>query len=206
MNTILFDLDGVLIDSKDNHFLALNESLKHFFPKKVISYEEHLKTYDGLSTMQKLNILNIDEEFHESINNLKQEKTIEILDKTIKVREDFVKMFRDLKEKKFNIAVCSNSVRRTVEIVLYKLGIENFVDIFFGNEDVQNPKPSPDIYTKAIEYFKVKPEQCLVLEDNEKGIKAAVGAGCYYCKIENSYDLTLEKIYNNLYNIYNKSS
>ena len=58
IDTIIFDLDGVLINSKNLHFEALNRALSDSKIKYQISYEDHLKTYDGLPTINKLNILN----------------------------------------------------------------------------------------------------------------------------------------------------
>ena len=58
IDTIIFDLDGVLIDSKKIHFLALNKSLKENKINYQISYEDHLKKFDGLPTKKKLEILN----------------------------------------------------------------------------------------------------------------------------------------------------
>ena len=80
---IIFDLDGVLIDSRDMHYEALNRSLRTFGEEYVISREEHLSTYDGLSTTKKLNMLSetkdLPYEHHNQIWKLKQEYTIKIV-------------------------------------------------------------------------------------------------------------------------------
>ncbi len=55
---IIFDLDGVLVDTKDLHFLALNKALKKCNAKEVVSYNDHVNIYDGLPTSKKLEILN----------------------------------------------------------------------------------------------------------------------------------------------------
>ena len=54
---IIFDLDGVLVDSRDMHYESLNRALKDIAPTYVISYEEHLSTYDGLSTTKKFGFI-----------------------------------------------------------------------------------------------------------------------------------------------------
>ena len=78
---IIFDLDGVLVETKMLHFHALNDALFEIDPKYCISIEDHLLKYDGLSTSKKLNILNIEKQLDSSLNNkinkLKQMKTIE---------------------------------------------------------------------------------------------------------------------------------
>ena len=58
IDTIIFDLDGVLINSKDIHFEALNRALSENSVNYQISYEDHLKNFDGLPTLTKLEILN----------------------------------------------------------------------------------------------------------------------------------------------------
>lgn len=55
---LIFDLDGVLVDTKDLHFLALNEALKKIKIKNIISYNDHVNIYDGLPTSEKLKLLN----------------------------------------------------------------------------------------------------------------------------------------------------
>ena len=55
---VIFDLDGVLVDTKEIHFIALNEALKKYNSKEIISYDDHVNIYDGLPTDEKLQILN----------------------------------------------------------------------------------------------------------------------------------------------------
>ena len=79
---VIFDLDGVLMESKMLHFEALNKSLAKF--NISITYEEHLEKYDGLPTKRKLEILNeekgLDKKFFKEIWEEKQTRTIEVLD------------------------------------------------------------------------------------------------------------------------------
>ena len=76
INLIIFDLDGVLVDTKKNHYIALNEALKKFGIKKTISYEDHLRKFDGLPTYEKLKILNkervLDVKLNKSVHKYKQ--------------------------------------------------------------------------------------------------------------------------------------
>src|SRR6187401_878533 len=80
---IIFDLDGVLIDSRNTHYITLNKALETINPKYIISYEEHISTYDGLSTKKKLELLNIkkglDTSLFDKIWRLKQEYTLEFI-------------------------------------------------------------------------------------------------------------------------------
>ena len=92
---IVFDLDGVLIDSKQTHYEALNRALGKEF---AISIEEHLSTYDGLPTRSKLNLLTqskgLPTDKHADIARAKQLATVDILKETVLPRTDFVDMCR----------------------------------------------------------------------------------------------------------------
>ncbi len=81
---IIFDLDGVLVDARELHYNALNKALGSIDEKYVIKRDEHLSTYDGLSTTKKLSMLtknkNLPTELHDSVWKLKQEMTIKIID------------------------------------------------------------------------------------------------------------------------------
>ena len=89
IKTIIFDLDGVLVDTKDYHFHALNNSIKKIAGKKyIINHAEHLSIYDGLPTKTKLFKLSQDKslpkKFIQSIYDDKQKETLKILTRKIK--------------------------------------------------------------------------------------------------------------------------
>ena len=96
---IIFDLDGVLIDSKQTHYEALNRALGDDY---AISIEEHLANYDGLPTRSKLNMLSerkgLPTDRHAFIARAKQKATVEILKETVGPRGDFKDMFRGFED------------------------------------------------------------------------------------------------------------
>ena len=125
---VIFDLDGVLVEAKEIHFDALNSALINVDKKYVISWEDHLKTYDGLKTYDKLKILSsskglpFDEELYKKIFSDKQKFTLAALS-NLEENVNLIDIFTKLKNNNFNIACCSNSIKNTVELVLEKLGI-----------------------------------------------------------------------------------
>ena len=131
---VIFDLDGVLVEAKEIHFDALNSSLKNLDEKYVISWEEHLRSYDGLKTYDKLKLLSLskglplDKDVQEKIFADKQIFTSKALN-NLQINETLIGILSKLKEQNFNIACCSNSVKNTVDLVLQKLGIDNFFDL-----------------------------------------------------------------------------
>ena len=77
---IIFDLDGVLVDARELHYEALNKALGSIDEKYIIQRDEHLSTYDGLTTTRKLKMLSknkdLSEELHDTIHNMKQDMTL----------------------------------------------------------------------------------------------------------------------------------
>lgn len=192
---IIFDLDGVLIDSKEVHFKALNISLSEIDPKFVISEEEHLKIYDGLPTRKKLILLGeqkgLSDEYFEKIWNRKQEATIELLSE-INKNELLIKNFQKIKDRNIKLACASNSISSTVDVVLKQLGIFKYFDLILSNESVEFPKPHPEMYWKAMLEMKVFPEKTVIVEDSPVGRIAAKNSGANTMFVQNSLELTEE--------------
>ena len=196
IKAILFDMDGVLIDAKDWHYEALNRALDHFGFR--ISRESHLSTFDGLPTRKKLQMLTkssgLPEQLHEFINALKQSYTLEISHKRCKPSFNHQYALSKLKAEGYKIAVCSNSVSQSVEKMMEFSALEPYLDLRISNEDVSRGKPDPEMYVKAMSIFEVKPEECLILEDNDHGIQAAIASGGNLLKIGVPDDVSYQAI------------
>jgi len=198
---IIFDLDGVLVDAKQIHFYTLNQSLREIGEKYVITETEHISVYDGLKTYQKLKLLSqkkgLSFDKHETIWNRKQELTIEAISK---LEHDIqkIQLFKELRDKGYKLAVASNSIRRSVLVMLAKIGIIEYMDLIISNEDVKNSKPHPEMYWKAMSIMGVLPEETLIVEDSPHGLLAASRSRASVLRVDNPNDLTLEKITNKL--------
>lgn len=196
IKAIIFDMDGVLVDAKDWHYHALNKALSLF--GMPISRQDHLCTYDGLPTRKKLEILSAErglpQKLHPFISELKQKYTLEIVFSECKPVFYHHYALAHLKKSGYKIAVCSNSIRKTVEIMMEKSGLDDYLDFFLSNEDVENPKPHPEIYQKAIQQLGLKPTECLIIEDNINGIKAARASGAHIMEVASVDDVNLENI------------
>ncbi len=196
----IFDMDGVLIDAKDWHFEALNKALALFGME--ISRYDHLVTYDGLPTTKKLKMLSLERglpvDLHDFINALKQQYTMEMV--YAKCRPTFTHQYAlsRLKQMGYRVAVCSNAVRDSVELMLKKADLLRHLDFYFSNQDVTNPKPHPEIYTKAVAKLGLAPDECIVIEDNQNGILAAKNAGTNVMEVAGVDDVTLDNIIANI--------
>ncbi len=189
---VIFDLDGVLYESKEFHFDALNEALGEVSNEYKISKEEHLKTYDGLSTYKKLEILtetkNLDSKFYEQIWKKKQEITSSLLS-NIKVNQNLVDYMKKLKSNNIKIVCCSNSIEKTVKSVLKNLGIIDYFDEIYSNENVENPKPHPEIFWLPMIKYSIQPNETVIIEDSPVGRLSAKMSGANTVFVNQPSDL-----------------
>jgi beta-phosphoglucomutase len=200
IKAILFDMDGVLIDAKDWHYEALNQALSLFGME--ISRYDHLVTYDGLPTKKKLEVLTLERglprSLHKFINDMKQEFTFQLGYAKCKPNFNHQYALSHLKASGYKIAACSNSIRKTMDILFERAAIMHYFDFYISNQDVKEPKPNPEMYHKAMNRFDLKPEECLILEDHENGIRAAKDSGGHLLIVKDVNDVTLENIANRI--------
>jgi len=207
---IIFDLDGVLIDSREYHFEALNRALQQVDPQYVISKDEHLSTYDGLSTTKKLELLTknkgLPKESYQRIWELKQEYTIILYEEKIKTSAKLIEIFRELRNSKrdYYIGVASNSIKKTMDIALKALGVRAMIDCVVSNEDVEKTKPYPAMYWKIMNATHAIPSTTIIIEDSHIGRQAAIDSGATLLPVENPDDLTLDKVLAMCDNLENK--
>lgn len=194
---VLFDLDGVLIDAKKLHYEALNQVLGDY----AITEEEHMNVYDGLKTVQKLQMLTdrkgLPADQHQALNEAKQEITIKLI-ANLKPIPEIVETFKEIQSLGYKIGVCSNSVRRTVLTALAKTDLMEYCSVIISNQDVKNSKPHPEMYWKAMSMMGVLPEETVIIEDSPPGLLAAQRSRAAYIRVDNPYDVTREKIIPNL--------
>lgn len=180
IRAIIFDMDGVLIDAKEWHFEALNRALGLF--GYAISRLEHLTTFDGLPTRKKLEMLTLDQGLprglHPFLHDMKQQYTTELVHLRCKPVFAHEYALSRLKVAGYKLAVASNSIRATIELMMDKASLRQYLDLIVSNQDVQRSKPDPEMYLTAADQLGLQPAECLVVEDNPHGVKAAEAAGC----------------------------
>jgi len=194
---IIFDLDGVLLDSRELHYHSLNAALRNISESYVIDWDEHLSLYDGLPTSRKLSMLtekrNLPATLHQQVWADKQKSTWTLLGQ---LSPDYLLMalFEKIKREGISIAVASNSVRNTVKLCLLKLGLLEFVDYYVSNEDVTRNKPYPEMYWKCMIACNAIPRTTVIFEDSHIGRQGAIDSKATLIAVENRQDLTEEKI------------
>jgi beta-phosphoglucomutase len=192
--TVLFDMDGVLIDAREWHFDALNEALGIFGYE--ISTNEHLERFDGMTTKMKLKILSEEKglpaSLHNLISDVKQDRTLRIAaTKCYPNVQHLILIFR-LRELGVKVGVVTNSIRKSAEFMLNYAGILDYLDILITNEDVKSGKPSPEGYLKAMKELGATPGNTWVIEDGEYGAQAAREAGANVIRVSDPSDVNLQ--------------
>lgn len=209
IKTIIFDLDGVLVDAKKIHYDSLNKSLLEEGPQFFIEWDEHLSLYDGLKTNQKLNLLNINKglpvECFERVWNRKQKYTLESLS-NLQISDRLLNCMSKLSDSNYKLVCCSNSIRKTVLTVLSKLGIIEYFDLILSNEDVKNSKPHPEIFWKAISMMECLPEETLIIEDSPYGLLAANRSHSNVLRVKVTDEVNYENIINKINKINSNNS
>ena len=177
IRAIIFDLDGLLIDSEVISYQMYQDLLQLYGHSFTV--EEYARNYSGKTELGNMEAL---------VNNYKLPITVqEGLDFTVtKEREYFKKgvslksgareLLDYLKNKEYKIALASSSTRERALYALMQHGIEGYFDEMVFGTEVEKGKPNPDIFLKACEKVKESPETCLVLEDSEAGIQASFSA------------------------------
>ena len=143
---------------------------------------------------------------HKFINDMKQIYTMEHVYMKCKPLFNHQYALSRLKSEGYGLALASNSVRITIDMMMEKSDLKKYLDFTLSNQDVNKSKPDPEIYISAINRFALKPEECLIVEDNPNGIKAALASGANLLKVDTVYDVTYQNIKSRIKEIEQTSS
>jgi beta-phosphoglucomutase family hydrolase len=175
---VIFDMDGVLIDSNPYH----KEAWLQFCQR----YNVELKEEDVADAIYgKTNEAALKEVFKkdfspEEAERLGQEKEAiyrELHKKDIEPVDGLVSFLKDLKQNDIPTAIATNAPVVNLDFVMEQLGIREYFDVFIDSSMVNNGKPDPEIYLKAAETLNMPPERCIVMEDSTTGVEAGLKAG-----------------------------
>jgi beta-phosphoglucomutase-like phosphatase (HAD superfamily) len=195
IKAIIFDLDGVLIDACEWHYLALNKALKEITDYEI-SREDHDFVYNGLPTRVKLKKLSEhveslrDDEVLRRVEDLKQDYTIDFIKESLGIDSQKCSMLAMLAVDGMKLACVTNSIRGTTTEMLGRSGIQRYLHVIITNEDVLVPKPHPNGYWNVMSLLGVLPEETLIIEDSDKGIQAARATGAHVWKVSNAQEVT----------------
>lgn len=194
---VIFDMDGVLVDARELHYQALNKALiENGYPG--ISREDQERYYEALPTTRKLQIYSerqgLNPEVHRFIALEKQKHTMAMVAAQLRPDQAKIDMLRSLQNEGYRVFVASNAVRESVDEMLKATGLYDYVELRLSNQDVEQCKPHPEIYQKAMEAAGVKPYETLIVEDSLPGRMAAVHSGAWLCDVAGPAEVTYYRV------------
>ena len=185
ISAVIFDLDGLLADTERLHCQAYQMTfLEQGITLEELDYCEHWVRFGrGITDWVTLNNLTVDPY---SLRLRKSEHYSALLSSSLRPMDGALELL-DRLHGEVGLALASSSYRDAINGVLAGLNIARFFDVIVSGLDVPAVKPAPDIFLKAAHDLGVNPEECVVLEDAEKGVLAAYAAGMRCIAVPNDY-------------------
>lgn len=179
IKAIIFDMDGVLVDSEPFHIEI--EKQQFLMNQLSITNEEHHR-YMGVATNVMWEQIAERHSLNVSVEELTEQNRIESIRfftevKEIPVMPGLIDLLEKLQQKKYPMAVASSSFPEIIELILERTGIRKYFQVVVSSQEAGKSKPEPDVFLLAARKLKVMPNDCLVVEDSKNGIKAAQAAG-----------------------------
>ena len=178
LKSVIFDMDGVLVNSEPVHYRAYVEALSRW--GKKLTYDEY-KKYIG--TTNAVIIDGLIETFGLPVGRDDFNELMKGYKAALYERDGYPgvagipELLKSLKEAGYRLAVASSSPYENIEKATGALGIRRYFDVLVSGESVKNPKPAPDVFLKAAKELGTRPQDCLVVEDSCHGVHAAKRAG-----------------------------
>jgi HAD superfamily hydrolase (TIGR01509 family) len=171
---VIFDMDGVIINSEEEHYAA---NLKLFSELGISLEAIDYNKFVGLSSRLMWKELKNKYKLQKSIESLMLLGENAIMAQFEPLHLVIMPGLSDLldyiNERSMKIAIASSSPLALIELVVKKLDIAEYFDLFMSGDDVPRGKPYPDIYSRTAALLKTSPENCLVIEDSYNGAQAA---------------------------------
>ena len=177
---VIFDMDGVIINSEPVHYEAYRQVLEELGCEEEYTYEIYQKTVG--STQYRV--------VEEIINRFGLTLSVEeIQDRGLKKQSEIfktegyppvpgaVELIRKLHNAGLKLAVASSSVEALIEESIRGIGVTEYFDRMVSADTLDKPKPEPDVFLLAAQELGLSPDECIIIEDSENGVLAAKAAG-----------------------------
>ncbi len=198
LRAVIFDFDGVIIDSEILHFRAFNEALA---PLGVgITEQDYFKDYLGLTDLDCFKAVNSKYKLklgNRQLENILKEKSL-VFRKLVKTSGRLIEGVCDflimLRQNDVPMAICSGALLAEIELILEENELKSYFEVIVSADQVKRGKPYPDGLLLALQKLNekrtpaIQPGQCIVVEDSRWGLEAAQKAGMHTVAVTNSYD------------------
>ena len=146
-----------------------------------IRFENHMKSLLGMSLAELQDLV--------AQHNMPKFTAKQLVDWLYRKR-----VVSKLRANGYSVACCSNSIRMTIEMMMSYAKLDKYLNFIVSNQDVKNAKPDPEIYLTAMKKLNLQPTECLIVEDNENGIKAAMASGGNLLAVKTVDDVTWDNV------------
>ncbi len=186
LKAVLFDLDGLLTNTEELHLEAWRRALRERGVEVTPEEYAELWIRRGLGPRDVLKLKKLEGKLDvEALMRRKDELFRELAERHLALLPGALELLRALKAKGLKLALVTSARRPAVDVVLDRLKLRDFFDVIVTNEDVRRSKPDPEPFLVAAERLGVRPSDCVVLEDAEKGVVAAKRAGMRVIAVPN---------------------
>jgi len=181
IKTVIFDMDGVIVDTEPVHHYAYNQ---HFKKLNIEVTPEMYASFTGNSTKNIFERLKIQFNLAEEVNELIETKR-KLFNDAFDSKEDLYllngveDLIKDLHSNGMQLVLASSSATVTINRIFKRFGLHKYFTHIVSGEDFPKSKPHPAIFLKAAELANTLVENCIVIEDSTNGIMAAKAAGIY---------------------------
>lgn len=177
MKAVIFDMDGVIVDSEPLHFEVCLEVTKHLgFQLEKAYFNKYVGVSNPVMWKEIIEDLKMKNTVDE-ILKLQMDLTIKLFNEsTLGAISGIVNLMEDLKRNGVVCAIASSSPLLFIEAVVKKLGLEKYLEFYFSGETLGKSKPEPDIFIETAKKLGVDAEEVVVIEDSKHGVQAAKSA------------------------------
>ncbi len=198
LKAVIFDFDGVIVDSEALHLRAFNRVLSRFGVE--IATEDYYAEYLGLTDLECFQVvsqqrqLSLDEQGIEGLIRQKTQVFEELAGAGGRIIEGVPDFLQMLKDNDIAMAICSGALRAEIELILKQARLRHFFVEIVSAEQVRRGKPDPEGFLLSLQELNrdrgsaVTAGQCVVIEDSRWGLAAARAAGMHAVGVTNSYD------------------
>ncbi|ALV22645.1 MAG: HAD family phosphatase [Carnobacterium sp.] len=180
IKAVIFDMDGVIVDTEPVYYERLHEFFKHNNIHPEIEELDNIvgsSSVDTWDAIQRIWGKELDKnQYEEEYNEFHENKPVDF--KEI-VDQDITVVLEWLTKEKYKIGLASSSSYDDIQEVLEQCNIKHYFHSVLSGEMFEQSKPNPEIYLKTAEALEVQPDECLVIEDSTYGIMAGKAAGMY---------------------------